>query len=416
MRFIEKKFVDIKPSSTLSINELSKKIQTQGKKVFKFGLGQSPFPVPPILVKELQKNAHSKDYLDVSGLYELRDSIAKYHTSKNKFGYNADDVLVGPGSKELLFQCQMVFDGITLLPAPSWVSYAPQANFLGKKILWIQTTAKENWHITANLLEDICKKDKENKLLILNSPNNPSGTSSRHLEELAFIAKKYELIIISDEIYAELDFTGNYQSIAHFYPEGTIVSGGLSKWCGAGGWRLGTMIFPQNLSLIRKAMRSVASETFTSVSAPIQYAAVKAYKINHNEFLKKCRLILKFVSSFLHEELCSVGIKALKPTGGFYILCDFSNVIKKTDNIFSDKELSNFLLQKLGVASLPGSDFGLAKEKMILRLAFVDFDGGKALKYLRYRNKLEISDYKELFPMVYEGLLKIKNWVLEKNI
>ena len=416
MRFIEKKFVDIKPSSTLSINELSKKIQTQGKKVFKFGLGQSPFPVPSILVKELQKNAHSKDYLDVSGLYELRDSIAKYHTSKNKFGYNADDVLVGPGSKELLFQCQMVFHGITLLPAPSWVSYAPQANFLGKKILWIQTTAKENWHITANLLEDICKKDKENKLLILNSPNNPSGTSSRHLEELAFIAKKYDLIIISDEIYAELDFTGNYQSIAHFYPEGTIVSGGLSKWCGAGGWRLGTMIFPQNLSLIRKAMRSVASETFTSVSAPIQYAAVKAYKINHNEFLKKCRLILKFVSSFLHEELCSVGIKALKPTGGFYILCDFSNVIKKTDNIFSDKELSNFLLQKLGVASLPGSDFGLAKEKMILRLAFVDFDGGKALKYLRHRNKLEISDYKELFPMVYEGSLKIKNWVLEKNI
>ena len=416
MRFIEKKFFDIKPSSTLSINELSKKIQTQGKKVFKFGLGQSPFPVPSILVKELQKHAHSKDYLDVSGLYELRDSIAKYHTSKNKFGYNADDVLVGPGSKELLFQCQMVFDGITLLPAPSWVSYAPQANFLGKKILWIQTTAKENWHITANLLEDICKKDKENKLLILNSPNNPSGTSSRYLEELAFIAKKYELIIISDEIYAELDFTGNYQSIAHFYPEGTIVSGGLSKWCGAGGWRLGTMIFPQNLSLIRKAMRSVASETFTSVSAPIQYAAVKAYKINHNEFLKKCRLILKFVSSFLHEELCSVGIKALKPTGGFYILCDFSNVIKKSDNIFSDKELSNFLLQKLGVASLPGSDFGLAKEKMILRLAFVDFDGGKALKYLRYRNKLEISDYKELFPMVYEGLLKIKNWVLEKNI
>ena len=250
----------------------------------------------------------------------------------------------------------------------------------------------------------------------MNSPNNPSGTSSRHLEELAFIAKKYELIIISDEIYAELDFTGNYHSITHFYPEGTIVSGGLSKWYGACGWRSGTMIFPQNLSLIRKAIRSVASETFTSVSAPIQYAALKAFKTNHNEFLKKCRKILNFVSSFLHKELCSVGIKALKPTGGFYILCDFSNVIKKSDNIFSDQELSNLLLQKLGVASLPGSDFGLEKEKMILRLAFVDFDGEKALKYLIYKNKLEISDYKELFPMVYEGLLKIKNWVLEKNI
>ena len=322
MSFLEKKFVHIKPSSTLAINELSKKIETGGEKVFKFGLGQSPFPVPKLLVNELQKYAHSKDYLDVSGLYKLRKFIAKYHSKKNKFEYDADDVLVGPGSKELLFQSQMVLDGITLLPAPSWVSYAPQSNFLGKKILWIETNADENWHISANLLEDTCKKNKETKLLILNSPNNPSGTSNLQLKEIAFIAKKYNLIMISDEIYAELDFTGNYQSIAHFYPEGTIVSGGLSKWSGAGGCRLGTMIFPHNLSLIRKTMRSVASETFTCVSAPIQYAAVKAYKINHNEFLKKCRLILKFVSSFLHEELCSVGIKALKPTGGGYILCD----------------------------------------------------------------------------------------------
>ena len=102
-------------------------------------------------------------------------------------------------------------------------------------------------------------ENKENKLLILNSPNNPSGTSNLQLKEIAFIAKKYNLIMISDEIYAELDFKGNYQSITHFYPEGTIISSGLSKWCGAGGWRLGTMIFPKNLSFIRKAMRSISS-------------------------------------------------------------------------------------------------------------------------------------------------------------
>ena len=83
----------------------------------------------------------SKDYLDFSGLYKLRKFIAKYHSKKNKFEYDADDVLVGPGSKELLFQSQMVLDGITLLPAPSWVSYAHQSNFLGKKILWIETNA-----------------------------------------------------------------------------------------------------------------------------------------------------------------------------------------------------------------------------------------------------------------------------------
>ena len=416
MSFLEKKFVHIKPSSTLAINELSKKIETGGEKVFKFGLGQSPFPVPKLLVNELQKYAHSKDYLDVSGLYKLRKFIAKYHSKKNKFEYDADDVLVGPGSKELLFQSQMVLDGITLLPAPSWVSYAPQSNFLGKKILWIETNADENWHISANLLEDTCKKNKETKLLILNSPNNPSGTSNLQLKEIAFIAKKYNLIMISDEIYAELDFKGNYQSITHFYPEGTIISSGLSKWCGAGGWRLGTMIFPKNLSFIRKAMRSIASETFTSVSAPIQHAAVKAYEVDHNDFLKKSRFILHFVSSCLHKELISVGVKALKPTGGFYILCDFSKVLRKSDNITSDQELSNYLLEKLGVASLPGSDFGLDKEKMILRLAFVDFDGENALNFLKNNNKLEINDYKKLFPMVYERILRIKNWVLNKSI
>ena len=97
-------------------------------------------------------------------------------------------------------------------------------------------------------------------------------------------------------------------------------------------------------------------------------------------------------------------------------MCDFSKVLRKSDNITSDQELSNYLLQKLGVASLPGSDFGLAKEKMILRLAFVDFDGERALNFLKNKNKLEINDYKKLFPMVYEGISRIKHWVLNKSI
>ena len=113
------------------------------------------------------------------------------------------------------------------------------------------------------------------------------------------ICKDNNIIVISDEIYTELDFNGNYHSISHFYPEGTVISSGLSKWCGAGGWRLGTLIFPKELKIIHDSVRSLASETFTSVSAPIQYAAVKAYTEDHSEYLNNSRTILKKVADFV---------------------------------------------------------------------------------------------------------------------
>ena len=161
--------MNVKASSTLEINEISKDLINSGKKIFKFGLGQSPFPVPSVITEELRKFAEVKDYLDVAGLFELRESVASYHTKRNKERYGSENVLIGPGSKELLFQCQMVLDAVTILPAPSWVSYAPQAKFLGKKIMWLKASADENWHISPEALDRLCLSEGEgNKLLILN--------------------------------------------------------------------------------------------------------------------------------------------------------------------------------------------------------------------------------------------------------
>ena len=216
MFVIKKSLRDIKTSSTLAINEISNKLKKQRKEVFKFGLGQSPFPVPNSLVRELKKRAHEKDYLNVSGLLELRDKIAKYHTKKNKNRYHSDNVIIGPGSKELIFQIQLVFSGDLLLPNPSWVSYEPQAQILQKKIHWINANAESNWHITAKEFDFICKKNNnKNKLLILNSPNNPSGTIHNDLKSIAQVAKKNNVIVLSDEIYCELNFNGKYESISH---------------------------------------------------------------------------------------------------------------------------------------------------------------------------------------------------------
>ena len=119
----------------------------------------------------------------------------------------------------------------------------------------------------------------------MNSPNNPSGTVCSNLQEIAEVAKKYKLIILSDEIYSQLTFENRYRSISNFYPEGTIVSSGLSKWCGAGGWRLGFFAIPKQLNKLKNSLKILCSESFTSVSTPIQYAAVEAYRGDHSKYL-----------------------------------------------------------------------------------------------------------------------------------
>ena len=406
------RFRNTEPSSTLRINEISNKLLDEGKNVYKFGLGQSPFPVPEILIETLKKNAHQKDYLNVSGLLKLREVVAKYHSKKNLYNYSEDNVIIGPGSKELIFQCQMVTEMPLLLPKPSWVSYEPQAKILKKDVNWIDTSKNTNWHLSANALRDYCKNNKyKYQLLILNSPNNPTGTNNEDLEELSKICKENNIIVISDEIYTELDFNGNYHSISHFYPEGTIISSGLSKWCGAGGWRLGTLIFPKELKIIHDSVRSLASETFTSVSAPIQYAAVKAYTEDHSEYLNNSRIILKKVADFVYDQLSEIGIECIRPQGGFYILCDFSKIIKHNNVINNATTLCEQVLQNTGFAMLPGKNFGIEDEKLITRMAFVDFDGNKALSFMKDNTSIKDDDFNELFPKINEGILNLKSWL-----
>ena len=409
---LQKNIIGLKASATLAINELSQKLITEGKEVFKFGLGQSPFPVPDIIVKELQKNAHQKDYLNVSGLIGLREVVANYHSNKNQYKYNAESVIIGPGSKELIFQTQLVLNCDLLLPSPSWVSYEPQAQILNKKVHWIKATAETNWHLDPEELDKTCASlNSVNKLLILNSPNNPSGTTHGNLKELAKISKKHNIVIIADEIYAELDFSGEYKSITHYYPEKTIISSGLSKWCGAGGWRLGTLTFPKELSHIKDSIRAIASETFTAVSAPIQYAAIKAYSEDHSEFLDSSRLILKMIADYIYRELSSVGVICQKPQGGFYMICDFSNVKNITQEINNDKTLCQKILNDVGFAMLPGSDFGLEEEKLLSRIAFVDFDGSEALKLISSKDFSQENSLDIICPQIVKGVSLLKEWI-----
>jgi len=382
---INPKLKDLKDSATLAINELSNELIRERRKVYKLGLGQSPFPVPVPVVRALRLHAGEKDYLPVSGLGALQEAVCDFHRRKEGIVARSQDVLVGPGSKELLFLLQLVYDSIVLLPTPCWVSYEPQAKIIGREIQVVQTSFESQWKLTAKALRESCEVLKDKKrpgLLILNYPNNPFGTSysAQELQEIAQIAREFGLIILADEIYGELQFDGAHVSMARYYPEGTIISSGLSKWAGAGGWRLGTFVFPESLQWIKKAMCAVASETYTSVCAPVQYAAITAfrggYEIDRYIFLS--RKILKALGYRCYEILKEGKVRLHPPTGAFYLFVDFSQT-KKASSFSNSKELTSALLKETGVAILPGTDFLRESHEMSARIAYVDFDGSQAL-------------------------------------
>ena len=118
---------NLEPSSTLKINEISKELEKSGKEIFKFGFGQSPFTIPTNIVDALRDNASHNKYLPMQGLQNLREVIARFITTKKNYEYKSENIIIGPGTKELMFLLQILFDGEILLPAPSWVSYHPQA-------------------------------------------------------------------------------------------------------------------------------------------------------------------------------------------------------------------------------------------------------------------------------------------------
>ena len=409
-------------SATLAINERSQELRAAGRNVIRLGIGQSPFPVPICVVDALRRHAHEKAYLPVEGLPALREAISDYLQRTEGLTVEPDQILVGPGTKELMFSLQLALEADVLLPAPSWVSYAPQAHIVGRRVEWIPTKQADGLRVTPAALERACARHPEQqRLLILNYPGNPTGTSysATQLRDIAAVARRLGIIVLSDEIYSGLKFDGMHMSIARFYPEGTIVSNGLSKWCGAGGWRLGAFAFPRELDELRLAMVALASETFSAVSAPIQHAAITAFEGNDEiqVYLSRSRRLLRGLMTWSADRLRRVGASVPEPEGGFYLLPHFGDEITRFNRAERPEtagELSAQILTDTNVATLPGNDFGLPPNELFIRLALVDFDGEKALEALSHLDADTVSD--ETFlrahcPATINGIERICSWI-----
>jgi aspartate/methionine/tyrosine aminotransferase len=372
-------FDDLEPSSTLYINEQVKRRWANGETIFHMGFGESRFNVPEELKVALATHSDKKSYLPAQGLPELTESVANYYSNKLDSKFAAQQVIVGPGSKVIIYGLQMVLGADLFLPTPSWVSYAPQAAILENRCSYITCDAQNEYRLELSQLDKLVQaSSNDSKLLIINTPNNPTGQmmAEGELEELADYCRNNKIIVLSDEIYFQLTH-GNKEhiSISRYYPEGTIICGGLSKHFSIGGWRLGVGLLPDTEfgKNLMQRMITFASETWSGVSSPIQYAAITAYSLDNDieQYVDDCRSIHSIRTRYCHQALSKLGINCSRADGAFYIAANFSAFGEKLNNngIITSVKLAEHLLSKHKIASLPGSDFGLSPQDLTLRLS-----------------------------------------------
>ena len=416
---INRQISDLKESATLFINQLALKLRSEGQDICHLGFGESPFPVPEPMQAALRENARRKQYISGYGLPELRQSVAGFCKSEFGYNYSSENIFIGPGSKELIFQLVYLLEGPLMVPAPSWVSYGPQANIRSKSFIPITTDIKNGYRLQAAELDKTCSgEDSPQKILILNNPSNPTGSvhTPDELRSLAEVCRKHGVIVISDEIYALTKFgVIPFEGIAGYYPEGTITTSGVSKAFSAGGWRLGYAMIPDELNEITRPLSAFVSETFSCVSAPIQYAVLPGFENyesvrNHVEL---CRDIHGAAGEFLQQRFTEIGLNCPEPQGAFYLFPDFENFkdLLTSRGINNSEELSKRLLEETGVALLPGSDFYMPDDFMGVRVASVDYDGAQLMQDFPQSGKATLEMYTSLFPRLADACERLENWL-----
>jgi aspartate aminotransferase len=379
----------LKVSATLEMNERVRDMWDAGQDVYHLAFGESRFPVHPKLVEALQTNANRRSYLPALGIRELREAIARFYQQKFQMPISPSQVAVGPGSKSLLYALVMALGEEVILPQPSWVSYAPQAHILGKPVLWVPMGAEQGYQLEIDVLRQNMEEDKEEwgnpEVLVVNSPHNPTGTmlSPQRVRALADFAREEQLMVLSDEIYALVTHgTVPHVSVAQHYPEGTVVLGGLSKHLSLGGWRFGLAILPAGRvgEALRRALQNIAGSIWSSVSAPVQYAAVVAYSgdLEIDQYVSTCAQMHAARTHYLYQELIRAGISCAEPAGAFYLYPSFNHwrVALAAKGVQTSDDLAIYLLERYALASLPGSAFGSPPEDLCLRLSSSYLDAG----------------------------------------
>jgi aspartate aminotransferase len=379
----------VKPSPTLAVTALANQLRSEGRDVIGLAAGEPDFDTPDY-IKQAAIDAINKGYTRytaVDGTAGLKQAIINKFKRENGLDYTLDQILVSVGGKQAFYNlCQTLLNegDEVIIPAPYWVSYPDIVKLADATPVIVEGDISQSFKITAEQLQQAIT-DKT-RLVIINSPSNPSGKaySKAELKALGDVLVKHpNIIIMSDDIYEHIVWTDEgFNNILNVCPElteQTVVINGVSKAYSMTGWRIGYSGGPAQ---IIQGMKKIQSQSTSNPTSIAQYAAQAALE-GDQSFLKDTCTIFKQRHDYVYETLCAMkGVECLPSDGTFYSFPSFQAVIDRTDGIEDDVQLAQLLLEKAEVALVPGSAFGLSGH---LRLSFAtDMDSlEKALSRIR---------------------------------
>ena len=354
----------ILPSGTLAMTQKARELKVQGRKIISLSIGEPDFNTPEVITEaaiDALKKHETDHYTPALGIDKLRQAICDFHKRKDGIDLKKEQVATFAGAKFALYSVFMTLvdpGDEVLIPIPYWVSYAEQIQLAEGVPVYIETKEKNSFKLTVDLLNEYVT-DKT-KLLVLNAPSNPSGLLYTKEELLAIgnWALEHNVFVVSDEIYYELVYDAPSISMASLSEEifnNTLVINGLSKSVAMTGWRLGYVLGPKR---IIRALNDLTSHTTSNPAAVVQYAAIRAFDEDVEASKKEMRDEFQRRIDLFHGLLTDIeGIKCEKPKGAFYLFANVK-VAMHIVGVASSEEFALKLLEKAGVATVSGENFG----------------------------------------------------------
>ena len=365
MSIISDSLKRIKPSPTIAVTQKARELRAAGKDVIGLGAGEPDFDTPDNIKNAAIKAIKRGDtkYTVVDGTPALKKAIIAKFKRENKLSYTADQITVGTGGKQVLYNAFMATlnkGDEVIIPAPFWVSYPDMVLLAGGKPKIVKCTEQEGFKLTASKLRKAITK--RTKWLILNSPSNPTGAgyTKKEIQDLAKVLIRYKKVhILSDDIYEHIKYDNfDFFTIAQIskLKDRTLTMNGVSKSYAMTGWRIGYAAGPKD---IIKAIRKVQSQSTSNPSSISQAAAVEALNGNQG-FIKKRSKAFKERRDFVVKSLNNIkGINCLAPNGAFYVFPSCKGLLSKKTKFKTDTDFVQKLLEKSNVAVVQGSAFGL---------------------------------------------------------
>jgi len=365
MSIISDSLKRIKPSPTIAVTQKARELRAAGKDVIGLGAGEPDFDTPDNIKSAAIKAIKKGDtkYTAVDGTPALKKAIVAKFKRENKLNYSADQITVGTGGKQVLYNAFMATlnkGDEVIIPAPFWVSYPDMVLLAGGKPKIVKCTEQEGFKLTAEKLKKAISK--KTKWVIINSPSNPTGAgySKKEIQDLGkVLIKNKKIHILSDDIYEHVRYDNfKFFTIAQIpkLKDRTLTMNGVSKSYAMTGWRIGYAAGPRN---IIKAVGKIQSQSTSNPSSISQAAAVEALN-GKQGFIKTRSNAFKARRNFVVKSLNSIkGINCLTPNGAFYVFPSCKGLLNKKTKLKTDTNFVQKLLEKENVAVVQGSAFGL---------------------------------------------------------